>query len=66
MATKTEFKRTFFKLANIARPDALILLRYSLSAKKLVHTLQSCLCVSHQGLVRLGFKQDPAAFPRPT
>lgn len=45
-----ELKRTIEKLSSIATHDAIILLRYSLSATRLLYTLRSCPCEGHEGL----------------
>ena len=50
-ASTTELTRTIEKLGNITKHNALILLRYSLSATRLLHILRCCPCTDHPGLV---------------
>src|SRR6218665_2507191 len=43
------------RLGNIARHDALVLLRYSLNSSKLLHILRCSPCAGHPGLQRFDF-----------
>ena len=47
-----ELGNAFQKMQDIARHDALTILRYSLGATKLLHTLRCCPCSGHPGLAR--------------
>src|SRR6218665_3185075 len=51
-ARSLELLHALDRLGNIARHDALVLLRYSLSSSKLLHILRCSPCAGHPGLQR--------------
>src|SRR6218665_1217535 len=51
-ARTAELRRMLDRLADVATHDALILLRYSVSAMRLLHTLRCCPCADHLELTQ--------------
>src|SRR6218665_1680069 len=52
MARTAELRRMLDRLANVATHDALILLRYSVSATRMLRTLRCCSCADHPELTQ--------------
>src|SRR6218665_1750795 len=51
-ARKAELRRMLYRLADVATHDALMLLRYSVIATRLLHTLRCCPCADHPELTK--------------
>src|SRR6218665_2629453 len=51
-ARTAELRRMLYRLADVATHDALILLRYSVSATWLLHILRCCPCANHPELMK--------------
>src|SRR6218665_913023 len=51
-ARTVELRRMLDRLTDLATHDALILLRYSVSATRLLHTLRCCPCADHPELTQ--------------
>ena len=52
MARTAELRRMLYRLADVATHDALILLRDSVSATRLLHILRCCPCADHPELAQ--------------
>src|SRR6218665_2977885 len=53
-ASTAELRRMLDRLTDLATHDALILLRYSVSTTRMLHTLRCCHCADHPELTQYG------------